>query len=79
LGGGGGGGRTNDPTIDAEGGEEEEDDDDVGDDYCYYYPCAMGDVFNQRPLPFVIGSVEFMASGCAGLDDDDVVEHRLVR
>jgi hypothetical protein len=39
----------------------------------------MGDVFNQRPLPFVIGSVEFMASGCAGLDDDDVVEHRLVR
>ena len=34
---------------------------DIGDD-CYYYAAAEGDMFNQRPLPFVIGSREFVES-----------------
>jgi hypothetical protein len=51
-------------------------DEDVIGDNCYYYPSAEGDVFNQRPLPFIVGSREFMDSSCAGLDavdDSDVV------
>jgi hypothetical protein len=51
-------------------------DEDVIGDNCYYYPSAEGDVFNQRPLPFIVGSREFMESSCAGLDaadDCDVV------
>ena len=43
-------------------------DDDVMGDNCYYYPSAEADVFNQRPLPFIVGSCEFMESSCAGLD-----------
>jgi hypothetical protein len=42
-------------------------DDDVIGDNCYFYPSAEGDVFNQRPLPFIVGSSEFMGSSCAGL------------
>lgn len=42
--------------------------DDVMGDNCYYYPSADGDVFNQRPLPFIVGSREFMESSSAGLD-----------
>ena len=41
---------------------------DVIGDNCYFYPSAEGDVFNQRPLPFIVGSSEFMESSCAGLD-----------
>ena len=33
----------------------------IGDN-CYYYPAAEADGFNQRPLPFIIGSREFMES-----------------
>ena len=33
----------------------------VGDN-CYYYAAAEEDMFNQRPLPFVIGSREFVES-----------------
>jgi hypothetical protein len=40
---------------------------DVICDNCYYYPSADEDKFNQRPLPFIIGSREFMESSCAGL------------
>jgi len=43
-------------------------DEDVIGDNCYFYPSADGDVFNQRPLPFIVGSSEFMESSCAGLD-----------
>ena len=42
-------------------------DDDVIGDNCYYYPSAGEDAFNQRPLPFIVGSREFMESSCAGL------------
>ncbi|KAL7476780.1 hypothetical protein ACHAW6_002617 [Cyclotella cf. meneghiniana] len=42
------------------------DNDIIGDD-CYYYPSAKDDAFNQRPLPFIVGSREFMESSCAGL------------
>ena len=41
---------------------------DVIGDNCYFYASAEGDVFNQRPLPFIVGSSEFMESSCAGLD-----------
>jgi len=40
---------------------ESTEDDMVGDD-CYYYAAAEGDMFNQRPLPFIIGSREFVES-----------------
>jgi len=40
---------------------ESTEDDMIGDD-CYYYAAAEGDMFNQRPLPFVIGSREFVES-----------------
>ncbi|KAL3794194.1 hypothetical protein HJC23_012901 [Cyclotella cryptica] len=42
-------------------------DDDVIGDSCYYYPSAKDDAFNQRPLPFIVGSREFMESSSAGL------------
>ena len=45
----------------------DEDDDAIGEN-SYYYPSAEGDVFNQRPLPFIVGSREFMESSSAGLD-----------
>jgi len=35
----------------------------IGDN-CYFYPAADSDVFNQRPLPFIVGSREFMESCC---------------
>ena len=40
---------------------------DIIGENCYHYPAAEGDVFNQRPLPFIVGSREFMESSCAGL------------
>jgi hypothetical protein len=43
---------------------------DQGDDSACYYEFAMADAFNQRPLPFVVGSKEFMESKDAGLGDD---------
>lgn len=46
--------------------EEEEE-----DNNCYYYPSAEEDMFNQRPLPFIIGSREFMESSCVGLGDEN--------
>ena len=36
-----------------------EEEDMIGDN-CYYYQAAEDDGFNQRPLPFIIGSREFM-------------------
>mmetsp|Transcript_5550 Transcript_5550/g.12141 ORF Transcript_5550/g.12141 Transcript_5550/m.12141 type:complete len:298 (+) Transcript_5550:41-934(+) len=57
------------------GGEEEgmvamDAEGDIIGDNCYYYPSAEEDGFNQRPLPFVVGSREFMESSCAGLGGD---------
>ena len=46
-------------------------DEDIIGDNCYYYPSAEGDVFNQRPLPFIVGSAEFLGSSCAGLDETE--------
>ena len=40
---------------------ESTEDDMIGDDR-YYYAAAEEDMFNQRPLPFVIGSREFVES-----------------
>ena len=40
---------------------ESKEEDMIGDN-CYYYAAAEGDMFNQRPLPFVIGSKEFVES-----------------
>lgn len=41
---------------------------DAGEDIigenCYYYSSAEEDMFNQRPLPFIVGSREFMESSC---------------
>ena len=51
-----GGGNNNNMIIDAE--------EDIIGDNCYYYPSAEEDGFNQRPLPFIIGSREFMESSC---------------
>jgi len=53
---------------------------DQGDDSACYYESAPADAFNQRPLPFVVGSREFMESRDAGLgeeygvDDDEAGE-----
>ena len=44
---------------------ESTEDDMVGDN-CYYYAAAEEDMFNQRPLPFVIGSREFVESLASG-------------
>ena len=44
---------------------------DIIGDNCYFYHSADGDGFNQRPLPFIIGSREFMESSCGGNGDDD--------
>jgi len=43
---------------------------DIIGENCYYYPSAEADGFNQRPLPFIVGSREFMESSCAGLGGD---------
>mmetsp|Transcript_30892 Transcript_30892/g.45456 ORF Transcript_30892/g.45456 Transcript_30892/m.45456 type:complete len:280 (-) Transcript_30892:50-889(-) len=40
-----------------------EEDNMIGDN-CYFYPAADADVFNQRPLPLIVGSREFMESCC---------------
>ena len=55
---------------------------DQGDDSAWYYESAPADTFNQRPLPYVVGSREFMESTDAGLgeeygaeeDEDDGVD-----
>ena len=41
-----------------------EEDNMIGDN-CYFYPAAEADGFNQRPLPFIVGSREFMESSCS--------------
>jgi len=47
------------------------------DDSCYYYESNPADVYNHRPLPFVVGSREFLESTDAGLGgEDEVEEHR---
>jgi len=38
---------------------------DIIGDHGYYYHCAEGDGFNERALPFIVGSREFMES-CGG-------------
>ena len=43
---------------------------DQGDDSACYYESAPADTFNQRPLPFVVGSREFMESRDAGLGEE---------
>ena len=55
------------PMIMNNASEEEEEE----DNNCYYYPSATEDMFNQRPLPFIIGSREFMESSCVGLGDEN--------
>ena len=55
------------PMIMNNASEEEEEE----DNNCYYYPSAEEDMFNQRPLPFIIGSREFMESSCVGLGDEN--------
>ena len=54
---------------------------DQGDDSAWFYESAPADTFNQRPLPYVVGSREFMESTDAGLgeeyaeeDEDDGVD-----
>lgn len=42
-----------------------------GADSAYYYESAKADVFNQRPLPFVIGSKAFMESESGGIGNED--------
>jgi len=47
-------------------------DEDIIGENCYYYPSAEEDGFNQRPLPFIVGSREFMESNCScGLGRSD--------
>jgi hypothetical protein len=41
---------------------------------CYFYPAADADVFNSRPLPFIVGSREFMESSCGGDGEFDRIE-----
>jgi len=36
-------------------------------DCCYFYESCESDQFNHRPLPYVVGSKEFLESDCAGL------------
>ena len=43
---------------------------DQGDDSAWYYESAPADTFNQRPLPYVVGSREFMESTDAGLGEE---------
>jgi hypothetical protein len=35
-----------------------------------YYDSAEADVFNQRPLPFIIGSKDFMESQDGGIGSE---------
>jgi len=44
------------------------------DDSCHFYESHPGDGYNQRPLPFVAGSREFMESADAGLGGEEVEE-----
>lgn len=44
--------------------DDEYDGDDTDD-------CAKADIFNQRPLPYIIGSKAFMESNDAGLGNDE--------
>lgn len=44
---------------------------DIIGENCYYYPSAEEDGFNQRPLPFIVGSREFMESSSAGLGGEN--------
>mmetsp|Transcript_17340 Transcript_17340/g.21201 ORF Transcript_17340/g.21201 Transcript_17340/m.21201 type:complete len:239 (-) Transcript_17340:227-943(-) len=46
--------------------DEEEDDDSF-----YDYESAANDIFNQRPLPFIIGSVDFLESIDGGIGGDE--------
>ena len=46
-----------------------EEDNMIGDN-CYFYPAADTDRFNQRPLPFIVGSREFMESCCCSEGED---------
>jgi len=49
-----------------------EEDNMIGDN-CYFYPAADADVFNQRPLPLIVGSREFMES-CCGVEGGGLIE-----
>ena len=50
--------------------EDIENDDNDDDDSFYYYESSPGDVLNQRPLPFVVGTAEFLESVDGGIGDD---------
>lgn len=52
-------------------GDMEEEGGDNDDDSFYYYESSPGDIFNQRPLPFVVGSVEFLESVDGGIGVDE--------
>ena len=52
-------------------------------DSCYYYDSVKEDEFNHRPLPYVVGTVEFnnsVTAGLGGIEDevnfDDFGEHK---
>jgi hypothetical protein len=53
---------------------EEEDLEEDDDDSFYYYESSSGDIFNQRPLPFIIGSMEFWGSVDGGIGGEVVSE-----
>jgi len=59
----GSGGGEGDTMIDVE--------EDIIGENCYYYASAEADGFNQRPLPFIVGSREFMGGDIVGGDDDE--------
>ena len=44
------------------------------EDPCHYYDSVPGDEFNQRKLPYLIGSREFMESTDAGLGEEDEIQ-----
>jgi WASH complex subunit FAM21 len=53
--------------------DTQEELDDEPDSACYY-DSTEDDIFNCRPLPFIVGSIDFMESADAGIGDDDEEE-----
>eukprot|EP00550_Attheya_septentrionalis_P007174 CAMPEP_0198286584 /NCGR_PEP_ID=MMETSP1449-20131203/5644_1 /TAXON_ID=420275 /ORGANISM="Attheya septentrionalis, Strain CCMP2084" /LENGTH=211 /DNA_ID=CAMNT_0043984369 /DNA_START=81 /DNA_END=716 /DNA_ORIENTATION=+ len=53
--------------------DTQEELDDEPDSACYY-DSTEDDIFNCRPLPFIVGSIDFMESTDAGIGDDEEEE-----
>ena len=45
------------------------------EDSCYYYESSVNDQFNQRPLPYIIGTPEFFESDDVGLGPEELNNH----